>query len=109
MDPLEPPPDDAVPREAVPQDAAPDHPPPTGRPPGRGYTIAAFVCAVLALLLAPVYAGTAGTALGVIALRKGDPLGKRAIIASIVAMVIGIVVLVAAQGSTHDAFGPKLR
>ncbi|MCU1372796.1 MAG: hypothetical protein JWO68_82 [Actinomycetia bacterium] len=84
------------PPEELPDDDAPAYPPPA-RPPGRGYTIAAFVCAAIALLVAPVYGGAAGTALGVVGLRKGDPLGKRAIIAAVVAMVIGIVVLVAAQ------------
>jgi hypothetical protein len=87
----------------------PDYPPPSGRPEGRRYTIAAFACAVLALFVAPVYGGVAGTILGVVALRKGDRLGKRAAIASVVAMLLGIFVLLASQGSNDNALGPLLR
>ena len=63
------------------------------RPGGRGWTIAGFVCAALALLvgaLAIVF-GPAAVAFGVVGLRKGDPLGKKAALAGVAGMVLGIL------------------
>lgn len=99
----------------LPDDAAADHPQPAYPPPpatareGRGYTIAAFVLAALALLFAPIFLGPAGVALGVVGLRKGDPLGKTAVIAAIVAMVVGIALAVIVGNPNDDALGPILR
>jgi hypothetical protein len=90
-------PDDDAPTEYPP-------PPPSSRE-GRGFTIAAFVCALAALLIIPILFGPAGIALGVIGERKGDRLGRTAWILAIVGMVVGIAFAIAVSGSADDALG----
>jgi hypothetical protein len=59
---------------------------------GRGYTIAAFICAAVALLFLPIVFGPAGIVLGIIGNRKGDPLGRWAAITAAVLMIAGMVI-----------------
>ena len=63
------------------------------RPAGRPWTIIGFVLAALALLLGAlsIFFGPAAVACGVVGLRKGDPLGKKAVLAGVAGMVLGIV------------------
>lgn len=67
-------------------------PPPPGSAQGRGYTIASFICAVIALVFFPVVLGPLGAVLGYVGHRKGDPAGKWALIASIAALVLGMII-----------------
>lgn len=80
------------------------HEPPASQAPqapdvsaGRGFTIGAFVCAAIALLILPPVFGIAGIVLGSVGRSKGDPLGKTAMIVSGVClgvgMIIGVIVL----------------
>ncbi len=85
-----------TPDEPVDHTAA--HPAPTDYPPppmpagaGRPYTIGAFVCAALALVIFPIILGPIGVVLAVVGKRKGDPLAQRALATAIVAMVVSIV------------------
>lgn len=64
---------------------------PTGTNAGRGFTIGAFVCAAVALILVPLV-GVAGVALGVVGYRKGDPLGKVAAIVAGACAVAGFII-----------------
>ena len=68
---------------------APQAPDPSA---GRGFTIGAFVCAVVALLILPPVFGIAGIVLGSVGKNKGDPLGKTAMIVSAVCMVVGFAI-----------------
>jgi hypothetical protein len=58
---------------------------------GRGFTIASFVCAVVAVFLLPIVFGPLGIVFGVVAHRRGDALGRTAIIVSAVCMVAGFI------------------
>jgi hypothetical protein len=58
---------------------------------GRGFTIASFVCAVVAVFLLPIVFGPLGIVFGVIAHRRGDALGRTAIIVSALCMVAGFL------------------
>ena len=72
---------------------APDrYPAPSRTAAGRGYSVAAFVCAAAAFLVFPIVFGPLGIALGVVANKKGDPLGKWAAITAGVCMVAGMVI-----------------
>lgn len=67
--------------------------PPTPDPSaGRGFTIGAFVCAVIALIILPPVFGIAGIVLGSVGKSKGDPLGKTAMIVSAVCLALGMVI-----------------
>ncbi|ONM48291.1 hypothetical protein [Nocardia donostiensis] len=55
------------------------------------YSIVGFVCAAICLFFCPIVFGAAGIILGMIGHNKGEPLGKWAAAASIVALVIGLV------------------
>ncbi len=61
-------------------------------PAGRGYTVGSFVMAVLALLVIPPLHGVIGAVLGYVGHRKGDALGRTAMVASLLAMVVGSMV-----------------
>lgn len=63
--------------------------------------IIAFVLAALGLLFIPIILGPAAVILGIIAMRRGDPLGRWAIVAGVASLVIGIV-LAAAVVSSRD-------
>lgn len=71
------------------------------RPKGRGWTIAGFVLAALALLLGAlaIFLGPTAVALGIVGLRKGDPLGKKAALAGVAGMVAGIFLQALLVGS----------
>jgi hypothetical protein len=88
MDAPEPPADEPPTTDPTPGYPPPDHP----RPPGRGFTVAGFVFAGIALVLGiPILMGPIGVALGVTGMRKGDPLGRSAILAAVLGMVARIV------------------
>lgn len=59
---------------------------------GRGFAIAAFVCAAVAILVLPIVLGPAAIGLGFVAQRKGDKLGVPAMIAGGVGMALGFLV-----------------
>lgn len=59
---------------------------------GRGYTVSSFVMAVLAIALVPPLHGAIGAVLGYVGHRKGDPLGRTALVCSLAATVMGMVV-----------------
>ena len=62
---------------------------------GRGYTASSFVMAVLAVAVVPPLHGIIGAVLGYVGYRKGDPLGRTAVVCSLAAMVVGMVVATA--------------
>ena len=98
--------------EPIPDDDAPPPeypPPPRSSGQGRGYTIAAFVLALGALVIVPIIFGPAGVALGIVGQRKGDPMGRTAAIVAGIAMVIGIALGIALRASDDDALGLLLR
>jgi MFS family permease len=81
--------------DPTPDDVAPhDFPPPTVRSPGRPFVTAAFVLAVAAAItIVPLFTGPLAVVLAMVGRRKGDEeRGKRAIIAAVVGMAIGIAV-----------------
>ncbi|MDP8974778.1 MAG: hypothetical protein M3N28_00095 [Actinomycetota bacterium] len=59
---------------------------------GRGYTVGGFIMAVLAVLVIPPIHGLIGGVLGYIGHRKGDSLGRTAMVCSLAAMVVGSMV-----------------
>ena len=59
---------------------------------GRGYTTSSFVMAVLTVAVVPPLHGVIGAVLGYVGWRKGDPLGRTAMVCSLLAMVVGMVV-----------------
>jgi hypothetical protein len=85
-------------------DVASRYPAPTIRPKGRPFTIAAFVCAGLALLFA-LLAAIPGIVLGIVGLVKGDrPLAGWAIAACVLGAVLGMALgLLLVNSSDRDA------
>jgi hypothetical protein len=59
---------------------------------GRTFTIVGFVLAAVGLFILPIVLGPVGAVLGFVGLRKGDPLGKWAIVAGIAATIIGMAI-----------------
>ena len=78
-------------------------PPPTATSQGRGYTIGGFICAVIALVFLPIVLGPLGAVLGYVGYRKGDPLGRWALIAAIAATVIGLLLAALVLQAGNDA------
>ncbi len=78
----------------------PQYPPPPQKPPGRVLSIIAFVLAGAALIFLPPFFMIAGVILSIIAINKGDSLGKWALGASIAGGVIGMVLGVLVLGLT---------
>lgn len=64
---------------------------PVGRPRGRVLSIIAFVFAGVAIILLPIPLGLAGLILGIVATTMGDPLGKWAIVASVLGGTAGVI------------------
>lgn len=61
---------------------------------GRAYTVNSFIMALLAIAVLPPLHGIIGAVLGYVGLQKGDPLGRTAMVCSLVAMLVGMVVAV---------------
>ncbi len=59
-------------------------------PEGRTLTIVGFVLAGLAIIVVPIVLGPVAAVLGGIAMKKGDPLGRWALIAGIAATIVGM-------------------
>lgn len=59
---------------------------------GRVYVIIGFVCAAVALVFLPIVFGPAAIVLGYVGKKKGDELGKWAMIAGAVGLVVGMIV-----------------
>lgn len=78
-------------------------PPPMPRSAGRPWTIGGFILAAIALVLLPIIFGPAAVVVGVVGLRKGDALGKWAVIAGVAATVLGILVAALLVGSDTEA------
>lgn len=57
---------------------------------GRAYTVAAFICTVVAIFFIPVVFGPIGAVLGFVGNAKGDRMGMWAAIAAIVATFVGM-------------------
>ncbi|MGH2752115.1 MAG: hypothetical protein ACRDK3_14775 [Actinomycetota bacterium] len=74
------------------QHTGPGHSTSAARPEGRTLTIVGFVLAGLALVIAPILLGPAAAICGGIAMSKGDPLGKWALVAGIAATILGFVI-----------------
>ena len=70
-----------------------DYPPPATTTTGRGWTIGAFVCAAVAVLLLPYVFGPVGMILGYVGHRKGDPLGRWAMGASFIGLCVGLLLI----------------
>ncbi len=70
------------------------YPPPQVTGEGRPWTIAGFVCGLLAILVAPIILGPLGITFGFIGSSKGDPRGRWVGIGSIVTTILGIVIAV---------------
>jgi hypothetical protein len=90
------------------RDVSSRYPAPDVRRGGRGFTIAAFVCAAIAVLILPPVFGIAGIVLGAVGRSKGDrELGKWAIIASIAGMILGFVLgaIVLSASDSNAAVG----
>ena len=68
---------------------------------GRTLTIVGFVLAGIAVFFFPIIFGPAGAICGGIAMSKGDPLGKWALIAGIAGMVLGMIIGVALISSMN--------
>ncbi len=75
------------------------YPPPPQNPPGRVLSIIAFSLAGVALILLPPIFMIAGVVLSIIAITKGDSLGKWALGASIAGGVLGMVIAFLVFGS----------
>jgi hypothetical protein len=79
------------------------YPPPERTNGGRGWTIAAFVCAVIAVVLIPIAFGPIGMVLGYVGHRQGDPLGRWAMGAAFLGLALGMVlaaVVLSANGGS---------
>jgi hypothetical protein len=85
--------------------AAARYPAPSIQSRGRPFTIAAFICAALALLFG-LLAGIPGVVLGIVGHVKGDrPLAAWSIAASVVAAVISMIIAAALLSSSEDTTG----
>ncbi|MDQ3758198.1 MAG: hypothetical protein M3394_10160 [Actinomycetota bacterium] len=67
----------------------------TDRTGGRSYTIAAAICAVVALFFLPIVFGPIGAVLGFVGNAKGDRAGMWVAIAAIVATFAGMALAAA--------------
>lgn len=59
---------------------------------GRGLSIAGIVLGVVAVFLLPIVLGPVGIVLGYLGHRRGDPLGRTAMIVAGVGLVAGLIV-----------------
>jgi len=59
---------------------------------GRGYSIAGLILGVVAVIVLPILLGPAGIALGYVGHRKGDRLGRTAMIVAGIGMVAGFII-----------------
>lgn len=75
------------------------YPPPPQKPPGRALSIIAFVLAGVALLFLPPLFMIVGVILSIIAITKGDSLGKWALGASVAGGVLGMIIGVLVLGA----------
>jgi hypothetical protein len=66
--------------------------PATGTGAGRGFSIAGIVMGVIAVFIIPILFGPLGILFGFLGHRKGDPLGKTAMIVAAIGMVVGFVI-----------------
>ena len=79
------------------------YPPPDVTRKGRPFSIAAFICAAVAVLFLPPVLGIAVVILGFVARARGDrQLGLWAIIASVAGAVIGMVLGAVVMNATDD-------
>jgi membrane associated rhomboid family serine protease len=58
---------------------------------GRIFTIVAIVCAVVAVAILPIIFGPLGIIFAVMGMRRGDPLGRTALIVAVIGMIAGFV------------------
>ncbi len=88
---------------------APPRPGSRGTGGGRPYAIGAFVCAVVAVFFLPVVLGPVAIVLGVVAHRKGDPLGRWAVVAGVVGLAAGLALGTLAAAKVHSSALALLR
>lgn len=79
--------------------------PPSSRERGRPYAIGGLVCALVAVFFLPIVLGPVAAVLGVVALRRGDPLGRWVIAAGVLATAVGIVLGALVFTATRHARG----
>ena len=83
-------------------DVATRYPAPTVQSKGRPFTIAAFICAGLALLFG-LLAGVPGIILGIVAVSKGDKrLGGWSIAACVAAAIVSAIIANAILNAADD-------
>lgn len=74
---------------------APPDPAGTSDPPartgGRMFSVAAIALGLAAILLYPLVLGGVGLVLALVALRRGEPLARTAVIAAVAGTVIGVL------------------
>ncbi len=58
---------------------------------GRGYTVGSFLMAAFAVALLPLLFGPIGVVLGLVGMRKGDPLGRVSALTAAAATVLGLL------------------
>lgn len=66
-----------------------EYAPPAAARSGRPFAVAGLVCAVVAVFLLPIVLGPAAVALGAVAQRRGDQLGRWVVVAGVVGTVLG--------------------
>ena len=66
---------------------------------GRGYTVCGFIMAILAVAVLPPLHGILGAVLGYVGARKGDPMGRTAVVCSLIATVVGMVLAAVLYGA----------
>lgn len=69
----------------------------------RTLSIISFVCAAIAVFFLPIAFGPAAIILGIVAYRKGDPLGMWAIVAGVVGMIAGFALGMAFWNAQQNA------
>lgn len=69
------------------------YPAPAASAEGRGYTVASFICAGIAVLFLPFVVGPLGAVMGKVGLNKGDPVGKWGMVTSIITSFLGTALI----------------
>lgn len=66
----------------------------------RMLPILGFLCAAIAVVYFPIVFGPAAIVLGVVAQRRGDPLGSYAAVAGVVGLVAGVTLAAIVLGTS---------
>lgn len=72
-------------------------------PQNSGLSTAALICGIISFFFfAPIF-GTAGIIMGAVAMGRGEPRGKTALIVSVIGLVLGLMVMFAILGSVNSS------